>query len=305
MANLSSLTSAHTVFLVGDKGYNHSEEMAALREPHLGLHGSFSFMANLHAARLFALHRGGFSLHTPFLEGFKCAAFLLWGRGGVAGAPPPATQPQDLLAQDAGELLPAWFLQAFPHLSSAWNDAMDGFGPDAFSTLQRRVVEETKASEDGRTSLKTSLATLRMACWDPDVFVKLKASIIDGAPGASERTQHDIYGDLCKVYARYYPLRPAHDVAFECGRVCMGLRRYPEAIALFLASMRQSGEHHVTVHNCGICLFHLARFPAAAEAFSKALKLTPTYAEAGHWLHRAEEMAKGNGDVPPPTDIRQ
>jgi Tfp pilus assembly protein PilF len=80
----------------------------------------------------------------------------------------------------------------------------------------------------------------------------------------------------------------------------MGLRRYAEAIALFLASMRQCGEHHVTVHNCGICLFHLARFGAAAEAFKKALKITPTYAEASHWLARAEERARGGADPPPP-----
>ena len=125
------------------------------------------------------------------------------------------------------------------------------------------------------------------------MFVKLKGSLIDGAPGASERLQHDMYRDVCRVYERYYPLRPSHDVAFECGRVCMGLRRYPEAIALFLASMRQCGEHHVTAHNCGICLFHLARFPAAAEAFQKALALTPSYAEASHWLHRAQERAQG------------
>ena len=293
MAHLSALTTAHTVLLVGDKGYNHAEEMAGAREPHLGLHGCFSFMANLHAARLYALHRGGHSLHTPYLEGLKCAALVLWGGGGGGGgAPRPPRDAPSLAAADA-QLLPAHVLAALPAFCSAWNDAMDGFGPDAFATLQRRVAEETRGAEEGRPSLKTALATLRLACWDPDVFVKLKGSLIDGAPGASERLQHDMYRDVCRVYERYFPLRPSHDVAFECGRVCMGLRRYPEAIALFLASMRQCGEHHVTAHNCGICLFHLARFPAAAEAFQKALALAPSYAEASHWLHRAQERAQG------------
>jgi len=293
MARLSSLSTGPTVFLLGDKGYNHQEEMAALRDPHLGLHGSFSFMANLHAARLFALHSGGFSLSTPFLEGFKCAGVVMWGRGQTPpGAPPPASTPAALTALCSGELLPGWLLAALPNLAMAWNDAMDGFGPDAFNTLQRRIVEEAKTSAEGRPSLKTALATLRLACWDPDVFVKLKGSIIDGAPGASERAQHDIYRDVCRVYERYYPLRPASDVAFECGRVCMGLRRYPEAISLFLSSMRHCGEHHVTVHNCGICLFHLERFEAAAEAFAKALKLSPSYAEASHWLQRSQDKCK-------------
>jgi hypothetical protein len=92
--------------LVGDKGYNHWEELSvpAKGDPHLALHGSFSLMANLHAARLFTLLAGGFSLHTPFLEGFKCAMFVLPGRNGsgagggarLPGAPPPPTTPEAL-----------------------------------------------------------------------------------------------------------------------------------------------------------------------------------------------------------------
>ena len=281
MAHVRALTRAPCLVLVGDKAYNHVEELAGLRDPHVALHGSFSLMANLHAARLLALAWGGLSLHTPYLDGFTCAALL---RRRSGGAPPPPPTAQALAAAD-GELLPPWALAEAPGLCGAWAEAMDGFGPDGFAVLQRRMTEEIK-----RPTLKTALAALRLACWDADVFTNLRQAIIDGAPSAGERQAADIYRDVCRVYERYFPLQPAKDVAFDCARVCMGLRRYPEAIHLFLASTRQCGEHHVTAHNGGICLFHLGRYGAARDCFKKALALSPKYTDAAAWLKRAEEQ---------------
>ena len=290
MAHVRALTTSHALLLAGDKGYNAPEDLAGLRDPHVALHGSFSLMVNLHAARLLALAWGGFSLHTQYLDGFKCAALLLRAppaaAGGPAPPPPPPSPPTpaSLAAADA-ELLPRWATAALPGLCGAWAEAMEGFGPDAFAALQRRLTEEVK-----RPTLKTALAALRLACWDPDVFVNVRQAVIDGAPGAGERQAADIYRDVRRVYERYYPLQPAKDVAFDCARVCMGLRRYPEAINLFLASTRQCGEHHVTAHNGGICLFHLGRFEAARDCFKRALTLAPKYADAASWLKRAEEQ---------------
>ncbi len=67
--------------------YVHSDSLClqGLRDPHVAVHGSFSFMVrkpvlggthsrrrvsqvNLHAVRLYTLARGGISLHTPYLE---------------------------------------------------------------------------------------------------------------------------------------------------------------------------------------------------------------------------------------------
>ncbi len=81
-----------------------------MRDPHVAVHGSFSFMVNFHAVKVYVSNRGGFSLATPFLDGFKCAAFLV-GFG------------EDEL----------------PELQYAWKDTMDTFGPDNFSTLQRCI----------------------------------------------------------------------------------------------------------------------------------------------------------------------
>ena len=90
-----------------------------------------------------------------------------------------------------------------------------------------------------------------------------------------------------RVYERYYPLQGAKDVAFELGRVCMGLRRYAEAVQLFIASQRQCGEHHITCYNAGICLFHVGEMSAALACFDRSLTLRPDYADAQAWRLRA------------------
>lgn len=80
MRRLAALgTGGRCLALVGDKAYAQEDELAGLRDPHVAVHGSLSFMANLHASRLAVLASGGMSLHTPFFDGFKVAALLLGG----------------------------------------------------------------------------------------------------------------------------------------------------------------------------------------------------------------------------------
>jgi hypothetical protein len=323
MRRLSSLSrTSSSLVLAGDKAAAVEEELLSLglRDPHVALHGSFSFMVNFHALRLLTLGRGPAcaSLHTPYVDGFKVAAFL-WD-GPVAGAAGPHAQPAgptparrksgaqlwaaslagpadgstldaavwspEALWAAAAVPLPSWTVATWPETTFTWADTMDTFGPEAFGTLQRCVRDEIPDPP-----LKLVLALLRMACWDPDVALKFKQTLIDKAPVASERLQADITRDVVAVYERYYPLSPAKDLAFELARVLMGMRRYHEAIALFVASTRHTGEHHVTLYNIGICCFHLGplHFDGSRAAFTRALALKADYVDATTWKSRVED----------------
>jgi hypothetical protein len=225
-----------------------------LRDPHVAVHGSFSLMVNFHGVRLYTLARGGFSLHTPYLDGFKVSAFVLGvappptpaapagGSGSAGSSAPSASQSLSVAEVTAASdvtLAPS-ALAACPDTLYAWADAMDTFGPDNFSTLQRAVKDETPSP-----SLRLALAVLRMSVWDADVFFKFKQTLIDRSTQATDKQQADLLRDVYEVAARYYPLQPSKDISFELGRICMGLQRYHQAIAFFDASQRQCGEHHV------------------------------------------------------------
>jgi hypothetical protein len=241
---------------------------------------SFSFTVNFNAVRLFTLAHGGFSLNTSYLAGFKVCAF-------VTDAPLVDTPIRgDALAAAAATILPPAALERYPRLCHAWADVMDTFGPDTFVALQRAAKDEVPDP-----SLRTAQAVVRLSNWDPDVFFKFKNTFITRAPAAPPRVQADLYRDVRRVYERYYPLNAARDMAFELGRVCMAVRRYPEAVALFMASARQAGPHHVTAYNIGISLFHMRQFHASIAALDRALVLDPKYGDAAAWRARAVEEA--------------
>lgn len=242
------------LLLAGDKAYTQEQEMCGLRDPHIALHGSFSFMVNFHAVGLYAALRGGFALQTPYLDGFKCASFAL-------GA-------------EAGDL---------PEMRLQWMECMETFGPDNFSTFQRAMKDETPSP-----SLKNVLAVLRLSQFDTDVFYKFKQILIDKAPFASEKQQNDIKRDVLEVYRGYYPLSKGKDIAFEMGRLMMGLKEYGRAISFFTDSQSFCGEHHVSWYNMGICFNYTGKLQDALQCFKNSLVLRPDYHDARGWRARIE-----------------
>ena len=172
----------------------------------------------------------------------------------------------------------------------AWADVMDTFGPDNFATLQRCVRDELAAP-----SLKTALATIRLAAWDADVFYKFKQVLIDKAPACSDKQAADLWADALQVADRYFPLQAAKDVAFELGRIAMGVKRHADAIRLFRASAETCGDHHVTRYNIGICHWYRGEWLAAQDAFDASIAMRPDYADAAQW--RVKVAAKLAGEA--------
>lgn len=69
--NLIAIGGGRLFCLVGDKGYPSAEEFSGHRDPHVAIHGSVSFMLNLHALRTFFDCLGGFSRATPYRDTFQ------------------------------------------------------------------------------------------------------------------------------------------------------------------------------------------------------------------------------------------
>lgn len=69
--NLREIGGGRLFVLVGDKGYPAADEFVGSRDPHIAIHGSISFMLNLHAVRLYFECLGGFSHATPYRDAFQ------------------------------------------------------------------------------------------------------------------------------------------------------------------------------------------------------------------------------------------
>jgi len=255
--NVLAFSGGKAMVLVGDKAYSQVSELAGRRDPHIAVHGSFSLMVNLHAVQKYTELRQGVSMLTPYVDGFKCAAFLFGMESDVA-----------------------------METQIAWEDVMASFGPENFSAVQRCVRDETHDP-----SLATALSVIRAAQWDSDVFYKFKGTVLAKSTAAPDKVKADLYRDVQRILATYYPLQPSKDISFELARVLMGLGRYEESVQLFQRSTDECGEHHVTWYNVGLCEFHRGNFERAIELFELSLKQSSgKYDNARSWLAKAQEQ---------------
>jgi hypothetical protein len=153
--SLLNLSSGRLVMLVGDKGHSYLGEMTDAgpnpqRDPHMALHGSFSFMVNFHALRQWAHSNGGATLISPHNEGFKACVFAF---GGInAETPLVNTWPLNSIPKLilTPPMFPAPLLQLRP--GNAENDTYGGMLTSVTETIlsinekQRRSYLFTKPS---------------------------------------------------------------------------------------------------------------------------------------------------------------
>ena len=185
-------------------------------------------MVNMHALRYVTEAYGGYSLHTPYHEGFKNTLYCFGsvGKGCLepsdavlriqSGISPFSAEADEEALSTEPDLVGRPFTQS----RIAFQDSMHHFSPDDFSTLQRNIREECEAP-----SIRHALALLRLSNHDSDVFYKFKQTFIEHIIQApAETTQRDVRGDTDRVYASYYPLQLSKDIHFELGRLLMGLR---------------------------------------------------------------------------------
>ncbi|CAM9892816.1 unnamed protein product [Scytosiphon promiscuus] len=239
--------------IAGDKGYVHNSELEGTRDPHLAVHGSFSCMVNFRLLHLMCEAEGGSVLHSQQLDGFKCSAMTY-------GLDP----------------------KAFPQFRMAFKESTSCFTPNGFSSLQRQLKDESRG-----LGLRPALALLRLSQHDPDVFYKIFEPVfIDKGPYAGEKLQNDIRRDVKLVHELYFPLQPSKDVAFEIGRIFMGLKDFDSAAELFRDSQRYCGVHHVSWYNMGVCFFYLHHLDQAENCFAESLSLCPDYPDAIKWREK-------------------
>jgi tetratricopeptide (TPR) repeat protein len=125
----------------------------------------------------------------------------------------------------------------------------------------------------------------------------MRKSVITQSTRATLKQTEDMVNDAERIWSNVYFLDPNKDIAFELGRVMMGLKRYAHAIGFFTLSNQHYGAHHVTHYNLGICHHWLHKYAIAIEYFDASLKLSPTYEDAKNWKEKSLALLMPSGDV--------
>eukprot|EP00920_Eleutheroschizon_duboscqi_P044122 GHVT01105120.1.p1 GENE.GHVT01105120.1~~GHVT01105120.1.p1 ORF type:complete len:1001 (-),score=93.15 GHVT01105120.1:39-3041(-) len=251
---LMRLSGGKLFCLVGDKGYPGCEEFKGHRDPHIAIHGSISFMVNLHALRLYFDSVGGFSLATPYKDTFQLTA--LWACGDKDN---------------------------FGFSRAAFSENIYDMPPDGLIQWQKSLLEATSAKQDA-TYLKSLMTLLRYSGHDPDVMWTYRKIFTTQcvSPILNPRAESDLAEDLQIVYDNWYKLRDDEDIPDLCGHICMKLGRCAEALPFFEASVKYCPEsvHAATFVNMASCYKVLGNIPDAIEYVDKALERDPNYSHA-------------------------
>ena len=294
LRKLGCFSNGRALVLSGDKGNNNPEQFTGLADPHIAVHGSFSLMVNYHAIGAWFTSKGGFALHNPQEEAsLKVSCFVL----NTAMAEADETEASDagwmggaIAQRDAARS------RLFPHLSRAFVESVDQFGPNDFFVLQKSLKEDSP-----NVPLRTVVALLKLGDWDPDVFFKFRDVILNHAPSCGLKLRNDLARGIPRVWDNYYMMDLEKDIAFEIGRFYYGIRDYKNALSFYMESTRTIGEHHVTFHNQGLCHYSQGELVVSLTHFRKALSLNGDYEKARSWIDKVEKELANNARADVPT----
>ncbi|PFH35561.1 tetratricopeptide repeat-containing protein [Besnoitia besnoiti] len=257
--NLLRLSGRRLFCLIGDKGYPTADEFVGERDPHIAIHGSISFMLNLHAVRLYFDALGGFSMATPYRDTFQVTG--LW----FCGSEPD-----------------------MPRSRAAFLDDLEDMAPDSLIQWQRSCQEAVANGGDTAVNIKELISLLRYSGHDADILLNFHSSFTSQCvqPFISSRTEQDLLFDLDQVYNNWYKLKKGEDVADLCAHLCMRLGRCDAAVKYLKGSLEAcpEGVHSATFVNLASCHKVLGNIGEGVRCCEKALELQPDYQQANDML---------------------
>lgn len=255
--NLLHVGGGRLFCLVGDKGYPTADEFVGPRDPHIAIHGSISFMLNLHGIRTFFECMGGFSYATPYRDTFQVTGLWLCGKESEMG-----------------------------RSVAAFIEDVEDLAPDALINWQRAAQETVTAGGGPASSIKSLMSLLRYSAHDADVFLNFSNEFTSQCvhPYINPRTEHDLIADLEETFENWYKLKKGEDVADACGHICMRLGRCDKAMKFLQASadLDVEGTHPSTYINLASCYKVEGNFEEGLKYCGKALKIDPNYTQAIH-----------------------
>jgi hypothetical protein len=281
LRRLARFSSNGIIVISGDKGNNSPEQFAGISDPYIAIHGSFSLMVNYHAVGLWFTSKGGFALHNPQEEAsLKVSCFVLPGQSII-----PTDLPMvEAFRGDQVQVLDEERGAAYTFLGLSFRETCIMFGPNDFFVLQKSTKEECSSP-----SLRTVVSMLKLSDWDPDVFFKFRDVVLAQTPNCGPKLRNDLARGIPRLWANYFVLDSDKDIAFEIGRFYYGIRDYANALHYYEESINSVGEHHITLHNQGLCYYSLGKLETALSYFSRSLSINNAYEKARSWVDKVNK----------------
>jgi len=184
---------------------------------------------------------------------------------------------------------------AYSQTQHAYHHSVEDFGPDDFYTISRYARQHVVT-----ITLEEILAYMRLSSYDSYLFAHYLPRLLELAPAWSQEEQQELLEVVEQVWASYFPLGEATDLADQIACLCYVLDDYPRASTYFARSVEIYGPHSGTLYNMAVCHRLLGQHEQAKSLLHVVVHSDPeNQAARALWAHYqpAEEPDAGSNDT--------
>lgn len=247
LRRLKELFDDDLVLISADKGYRNTASMDKNYHPYLSKHGSISLTVNFHALELYFKSLGGSAIHSIYEhENITMSLFLLSNRS-----------------------------HDFLETKMAYQEIIEGIGPDDFYILKKAVVPFNKS-----LTTKELLTFIRYTVWDARTFLEFYNTLLERIAKEEDFQKDELISVIYKLWEYYFPIGEEGNL-FYCLATLLGYFGYDtDAIRLFESSLEFYGEDAGIYYEIALCYYNLQEFEKAMEFIEKSLLLNPEFEES-------------------------
>ena len=249
LKNLKAFSTSGLVLLSMDKGFHELHNLQNKKVPDIVTHGSFSLWVNYHALGAYCTKQGGKALFPSFSN------FHL----------------------EIGCLLFLEESETYPHIDTAYQQFIDQFGPDDFSSIKKLAYFNVN-----RLKLKELIALFRLGAYDSTLFINLLPRLKEVSQTITLNERTRLAQTLDRVWDMYFNIHEDFDLAYEIGGMLYDLGYYREALAYFQHSVDLFGQKADSYYNQALCYYQLRQDKLFYQTVEEAKKAFPNFDQLMH-----------------------
>ena len=247
ISRLKRLFNDDIVLISADKGYKNEKAMLENSHPFLSKHGCISMTVNFHSLEQYFKNLGGKAIHSIYdHENVNMSLFLL---------------------SDSAH--------NFVETTMAYNEIVEGIGPDDFYILKKAVVPLSESLET-----KQILTFLRFTLWDARTFHECYNILLKRIDTEENFPLEELVMVMNKVWDYYFPIGEEGDLAFYIGLLFSYIGNDSDALKFYLYSHELYGASAEIYYKIGVCYYNLDQIEKSLQYTEKSLALHSNFEES-------------------------
>lgn len=242
ISRLKKLFKDDIILISSDKGYKNEKSMLKNAHPFLSKHGCISMTVNFHSIEQYFKNLGGKAIHSLYPhEDVNLSLFLLSNNS-----------------------------HDFIETTMAYNDIIEGIGPDDFYIIKKGIVPLCESLET-----KQILTFIRFTIWDARTFQECYNTLFERIGTEEDFPLEELIIVINKVWEHYFPIGEDGDLAYYIGSMLSYIGNNNDALRFFEYSYQFYGASAEIYYEIALCYYNLSQIEKAIEYTEKSLSLDP------------------------------